>query len=954
MGAQETFEGWLNGTEEAWFFLDSVDEVRLETPRAFEVAMRAFAARIHNAKQRAHVVISSRPYAWRSKLDGALIDELLPQAQAHVEFGAGEDSTEAKNTAVTPDHTLQLYQLEPLDRGDISIFSGHRGVENVDDFLGALERNALYGLAQLPFDLEVLIAIWNLTGALDSRLAVLEHGLRQRLGRTGAAMSLLSLDRALDGARRLALATTMIGEANILLPGRFGAGIDASTLLVSWSPDEVRELLSRGVFSDAIYSMVRFRHRETRELLAAKGLAEALRRTEARSDIEDLIFRKIYGETVVVPRFRPLLPWLVLFDGAIRDKTLALLPEIAIEGGDPAQLPFDTRVTFLRDIVAGIINKANRGGDNSQIARIAQPDLENAVLGLLDTYADNDDVVFFLGRLVWQGGMQVAAGRLGPIAINPNRGIYARTVSARAVLSVGKADEINAVWTALKATAEVLPRRLLAELVDSAPADVQSVERLVALLGHLEPYAHYTMTGLTQALHNFIDRLLMTSDRATERPLVQLVTGLADYLFREPFVHQGRECRVSQTYSWLIAPAIHAVERLVIGRSNASLDSTALGILTQAFALRSSGDFELREHKTKLGELVPRWIELNDALFWYAVAQARNNQKEKAEPLTDDWPVDWSGHFWHFDEASFTRTLDWIRVRELPEDRSLALSRTFRTYAQSNRPRRWRYALWRAVDGNAALEAKLIVLMRPPSDPDRKRWRSDERHWVRRRRVRETLEAHARAGFVSRLRANPESVRDPSGLRLGEMSWEQFHLLNSIKGDGLRLSRSGGGGWEALIPEFGQAVAQAFRDAAVRQWRAYSPGLRSEGVDGTRIPQALIFAMAGLEIEAGPDGRGLDTLNDCDAGHAIRYALWELNGFPSWFEPLFRSHKKVGIDFLWGEVRWELANSVSDTPMHYVLHDLVYHGAVAKLVGIAFGAFSNVTRLSDHAARSMT
>jgi hypothetical protein len=78
VGTAEAFERWLSGTEEAWFFLDSVDEVRLEAPRAFETAIRAFAARIHDARQRAHVYISSRPYAWRSHADRALIEELLP------------------------------------------------------------------------------------------------------------------------------------------------------------------------------------------------------------------------------------------------------------------------------------------------------------------------------------------------------------------------------------------------------------------------------------------------------------------------------------------------------------------------------------------------------------------------------------------------------------------------------------------------------------------------------------------------------------------------------------------------------------------------------------------------------------------------------------------------------------------------------------------------------------
>lgn len=83
VGSVEAFESWLHGTGEAWFFLDSVDEVRLETTRAFETAMRAFAERIHDARHRAHVYISSRPYppdgSWsRSDRGGSSIGAMEP------------------------------------------------------------------------------------------------------------------------------------------------------------------------------------------------------------------------------------------------------------------------------------------------------------------------------------------------------------------------------------------------------------------------------------------------------------------------------------------------------------------------------------------------------------------------------------------------------------------------------------------------------------------------------------------------------------------------------------------------------------------------------------------------------------------------------------------------------------------------------------------------------------
>nr|WP_321397495.1 hypothetical protein [uncultured Desulfobacter sp.] len=77
IGNEEQFQAWLQSTEEAWFFLDSVDEARIEKPRTFEKAMRWFAKGIAEGAHRAHIYLSSRPYAWRPMEDKRLLDEIL-------------------------------------------------------------------------------------------------------------------------------------------------------------------------------------------------------------------------------------------------------------------------------------------------------------------------------------------------------------------------------------------------------------------------------------------------------------------------------------------------------------------------------------------------------------------------------------------------------------------------------------------------------------------------------------------------------------------------------------------------------------------------------------------------------------------------------------------------------------------------------------------------------------
>ena len=154
----------------------------------------------------------------------------------------------------------------------------------------------------------------------------------------------------------LAGAVMMTGKAVICLPEGVHSPdrINPRVLLADWNDGEIDALLRTGLFDDVVYTSVRFRHREIRELLSAEWANDLLNTPGDRPRVEDLFFRKSYGEEVIVPRTRPTLTWLILLDDAVRDKALALAPEIASEGGDPSRLPLRVRQTMLRDITERI------------------------------------------------------------------------------------------------------------------------------------------------------------------------------------------------------------------------------------------------------------------------------------------------------------------------------------------------------------------------------------------------------------------------------------------------------------------------------------------------------------------------------------------------------------------------------------------------------------------------
>ncbi len=133
--------------------------------------------------------------------------------------------------------------------------------------------------------------------------------------------------------------------------------------------------------------------------------------------------------------------------------------------------------------------------DNTAVERIASPDLTSDTLALLQKHGDNDDVVFFLGRLVWQVEMIDCIPALMNIACDSERGRYARIVSIRGVMTIGNADEKDRIWETIAGQPGPLDRELLAELLEWAAPTTRSVELLLRTLERVAPFERFKVTA---------------------------------------------------------------------------------------------------------------------------------------------------------------------------------------------------------------------------------------------------------------------------------------------------------------------------------------------------------------------------------------------------------------------------------------------------------------------------
>ncbi len=939
IGSQQEFRDWLDGSGEAWFFLDSVDEARLTNPNAFKKAINRFATCISSAKHRAHIFISSRPYAWRPKEDRSIVDDklYLPQCQ-NTKGSSVHDGDETENDL----SALTVMMLKPLDSDRVKSYCEARDAQSVDSLLEEIGRLNLWTLAERPFDLENIIDKWREAGALGSRIDLLKHNIKSKLTEQHsvdrADSQHLVLEQALNGARKLAAAVILTDTAGIVIPDSISKlkGIQACEVLSDWAPKDIRALLELGIFNDIIYDTVRFRHREIRELLAAEWFDSLLQSGADRSSIAALFFKEQYGEKIITPRLRSVLSWLILFDDIFYQQAISIAPEIAVEGGDPAILPLPTRERLLEKIVLEIAtNKDGRGArDNTAIARIAREDLTPKTVELIKENFDNDEAIFFLGRLVWQGKMVDAVVLFEKIALDADRDIYARVAGVRAIATLAEPNYSAELWAKLNCSVHAIEQRLLAELVREACPNLHNVEHLLNSLEVIECDKRKSdFYSLRNAMDDFIRKVTIDNNFEV---LNKLLDGF-DRLFRcTPFI-DDEYCKVSTSYGWLISYAALMLEKLIDSKCKLVLSENALSVLISITHVKSWGYSEYGDYEDSLKALIPNWPELNDALYWETLHQARTSYRKVGNGGAELWGVSSHNSFWVFDENSYTRLLKSIPNLECKEEQLAALSTVIDLYWWTNKPKKMLDDLKVAAQTNSSLQGLMQVRLGPSlteiSDTQRRLYASKKR-----REVVEKKEQQQRQEWIKKLRSAPNQLVAESLLNNGKISNNIVSLYSEIVQDGLITTRVGGADWQKLIPEFGEKVAMEYRAIAQKLWRSFNVPLQSEHKSYINSHSYVIdVALGGLETESRESCAFPHNLSGTELNQALRFLGKELNGFPSWLEELFKVYPLETTDAMAKEVIWELEYASKDDKVHYILSNILHqapwvHKAIAPAI----------------------
>ncbi|MEG3619800.1 hypothetical protein V5T82_15145 [Magnetovibrio sp. PR-2] len=480
LDAEEAFDGWLTCTEEAVFFLDSVDEAKLQQVGDYRRAIRVFQKSLRQHLHRIRLAVSCRVTEWRPKDDIAPLRELLPFlakplpkreepqedfTDAELGLGAGADAGADDQVS---DNDVSLVQILPLDTDRITVLAEVRALGDVQEFLDAIRETDAEEFAGRPGDAIDLIELWKEKQRLGTLTELTQHNVTRKLTEEAEAYKdVISAARAREGAERLAAASMLCGAKSFRFakpeqdPHDALPALNPYDLLPDWQPDEVQALLRRPIFDEATYGRVRFHTEGVRQYLAASWFRVRHEQGCPPRDLLGVFFIQRYGRTVINPTLTTVAAWLAPYVPELMDAVLAHNPEILPDEGDPQAIPVDIRKRVLRDYASRYAGRKRTGHsfDRNGLRRFAHEDLAETINELLLDKATPHDIRTMLLDVVELRKIQGCVEIVSAIALDKNELSDVRVDALGALRACGATDELRKVYAQLL-KAKKVPNRL--------------------------------------------------------------------------------------------------------------------------------------------------------------------------------------------------------------------------------------------------------------------------------------------------------------------------------------------------------------------------------------------------------------------------------------------------------------------------------------------------------------
>jgi hypothetical protein len=918
----QKLDEWLSGNQEGYFFLDSVDEARLKSHSAFEIALRKFKNTIHEKLDLSKIFVSCRVSNWRARHDLSLFLSIFPDPniQKFENFDPNiEDSSLKDKKNNTNNQTV--FKLLPLNKEQIEIFVKHKDINNTEEFMDAIDRSGTLSFAERPQDLLDLIVYWKSNGHFGRYQEMLDFNIQKKLVENNPDfddIKSLSKDMAILGAERLAAEMTLQKKSSILLPDTSVdidlsvQSIEAKEALSDWSPKDIHILLNRPIFDVAIYGTVKFHHRSIQEYLMAQWLNRLIKAGKPIESIENLFFTRKYERDVVVPSMRAIASWLALRDDRILNRLWEIAPETLVENGDPSALPIENKKKLLESLAEFYAehNYSDRLINNKMIGRLADNKLASTINDLLQKYRSNDQICMLLLSIIRQGQISESAEVALTFAIDENANEYIRSFAIHVVDKAGTRDQQLKIFNTMIKDITKLSSNIIGEFCIIFFPKILSVQQLISIIKQLDPPKNHSFSNLLEHIET------LANNDLSDEELQTFLKVLYTLLKTKPFIEED-ECHLSKKYAWLIETFIKLGNQLIRKKNEFSLDRIVLDIYFHSIKTQDFSYLGISLHD-KLFQDAKKWPTFQYQLFWYAISSTRNSSDfNKTNSTTWFLVRHYFRSFWKPESNDLEQFFKDMDNKPSIDDRSVALSAIFFIYENEGKPYHLLEQIKQSISGKTELKEQLKRLLEPKpvkqfqtkNDNLNKRIQS-QKHNIKK--------------YHEQIIQNPQKIKHVGNPKNGEVNQQSIYLYDFIKRNSKNkgLSRLTVSNWRFLIDEFSEEVAINFRDGCIAYWREYDPSKASNRRTNNEIPHSLIIGLTGIAMEADIDQEWINKISHNEAKIAAHYCICEINGFPEWFQTLHNAFPDEIYDVIEKELRWEMHEAPEDKAFFRTLSSL--------------------------------
>lgn len=917
------FDSWVKKPEEtAWFFLDSIDELKLRQG-TLERALRNLSRDIRGCLHRARFVVSSRLSDWRQAIDGPMVSKWLPvleeKTTAVRERSSGDAflaplkgrrpaSADEEGPDSANGESLQIFYMLPLSDRRIRLFVERRlGVDDGPTFLAEVEGRNAWSFARRPLDLEWLEQSWP-----DSR----RLGSWKRLHDLNVTAKLRDPDRpdhgvladecAVRGAERLALALALMRTGVIRSPDgtldirRGDRALDPARILNAWTSEKRSALLRRALFDPATYGRVRFHHRTVQEYLAARQLKHLRDKGMTTRALFRLLFANKHGFDVVLPSMREIAAWLALRDDAVRNELIEREPETLLSHGDPESLDVDTKRRLLWAFATRYGKGGRRGLDIpiASVRRIADPALAPTIRECWDLGRSNDEVRTLLIETIRQGRIERCADLARAVAMDEAQREFHRVDAIRALAACRRNVDLREIADDLMKRPQAWPGRVVHGAAPQLYPDILTTDGLIELMKRT-PEPLYTVGGFQWAAREIAETVSPKSTHAEE-----LRNEISSLILQE-HERMGSPCDLFTKFDHLVPALATLCERQVSENSGAPDEYLIRACVVaskfgQAVFADAVGIFMDEKPAERLRKSVQNSPVLRASAFWAELDFPHEIKRERSDRRYYYDPND--SLIGGLKPADRLWLMESLADANLPDRRVVALHALLDLWPWGGDRESELASIRKKLDGDIDLCRILNERTAPPK-------KSHEPEWRRESRARKALHDREKEDRLRESKAwRDELISSPDEYFAED---RQMHTVYNIYKWLRRVSRdfSSCNVWnrKELSRAFNSDIVARVEKALGEHWRATTPATwatQSESAKNTTSYDA-IWGLVGVSAEAENSG-WTAALSPVEAERAAAYAAVELNGFAPFLVDLTTSHPVEVEKAIGGEVSAQL------------------------------------------------